>query len=988
MNLKTILLTFLVCTIHFLSAQPFIGQREVLNFSKQTYNAGTQNWNIRQDSYGRLYFANNEGVLRYDGNYWKITPLPNKTIVWSIEFGKDNRLYVGGQDEMGFFSPDKNGNLAYSSLKNLLEEQDQKFADIWHIIQSAEGVFFQSNAKLFRYHNNKIAVYQPWTSWLFLGVDGNRVIAHDEGKGLLAYQSGTWETLIEKKSLPNSFYITSIMPLGKYSLLTTAKNGLFILSGNKLTSFTVKGDGFDNSQNFTGATRLDEDNYLIGTYNNGIYHINKEGIVIEHLGKPEGLQNNNIRSLFTDQYHNIWIGTSNGIDFIPYNSAIKHINPALFNDGSGYAVTTFQDNLYFALSNGIYSVPLSNNNDLSHIPNKVKLNTEGLTWQLGVLNNRLLAGRVDGLYVYKNEQFTAIDRTTGYWTFQSFQQADSDYLVAGNYLGVSLFNTSGDNFIPSGVIANLNTSSRFLAVDNTAHIIWVSHPYRGVYKINRPSNTVKLYTEANGLPSTLDNHVFKVKNKILVATVKGIYEYNAAKDSFIPSPDYSDIFKGISIRYLKEDTEGNIWFIHEKSVGVVDYSGKTPAIIYLPELTGRILSGFEHIYPLNKNNIFIGGELGFYHINYELYKKNIHPLKIFISTVKAKSDSERIVFGGYHAAVNNDSWVQPKERIPTVQYRFNSFHFEYAAPFYEQQSNIEYSYYLKGFDKDWSEWTKKTEKDYTNLPSGSYTFQVKARNNLNTESTVCTYTFFISPPWYNTIWAWIIYVLLVFFMLYCTYRWQVNKLHKKQEQKLLEERKKYEEEQRNIAYQHQLALEKSERELIQLQNEKLEAEIEYKNSELASTAMNLVQKKEFLLKIKEELNKLNHQSKTGKDTIDAAELKKILKTLSEDEKLNDEWEQFSVHFNKVHSDFLITLKEKYPDLKPHELKLCAYLRMNLSSKEIANLMSISVRGVEISRYRLRKKLGIPTEVNLFQFLFDIESEKRKNDNPNEVAGSQ
>ena len=187
--------------------------------------------------------------------------------------------------------------------------------------------------------------------------------------------------------------------------------------------------------------------------------------------------------------------------------------------------------------------------------------------------------------------------------------------------------------------------------------------------------------------------------------------------------------------------------------------------------------------------------------------------------------------------------------------------------------------------------------------------------------------------------------------------------------KLLRERQKHKEEQQRLAYMHQLELEKSEKELMKLKNEKLETEIEFKNTELASTAMHLVQKEEFLLKIKEELHHLNNN---GKEKADGAELKKILRILSEEEKLNEEWEQFSVHFDKVHGDFLIRLKEKYPSLKPHELKLCAYLRMNLSSKEIARLMSISVRGVEISRYRLRKKLEIPTETNLFQFLFDLQ----------------
>jgi DNA-binding CsgD family transcriptional regulator len=276
---------------------------------------------------------------------------------------------------------------------------------------------------------------------------------------------------------------------------------------------------------------------------------------------------------------------------------------------------------------------------------------------------------------------------------------------------------------------------------------------------------------------------------------------------------------------------------------------------------------------------------------------------------------------------------------------------------YEQQINLEYSYRLKGFDKAWSDWSKKTEKDYTNLPAGNFTFEVKARNNLNNESPVTSYTFEVLPPWYLNIWSIGIYGLLLFVLLYYFYKLQAKKYSKR-----------YQEQQKELELKHQIELEKTEKELIQLKNEKLETEIEFKNSELASSAMNLVQKKEFILKIKETLQHLN---KNEKESMDSQDLKKLLRSLSEEEKLNDEWEQFSIHFNNVHGDFLIKLSEKYPTLKAHELKLCAYLRMNLTSKEIAQLMSISVRGVEISRYRLRKKLNIPTETNLFQFLFEI-----------------
>lgn len=218
---------------------------------------------------------------------------------------------------------------------------------------------------------------------------------------------------------------------------------------------------------------------------------------------------------------------------------------------------------------------------------------------------------------------------------------------------------------------------------------------------------------------------------------------------------------------------------------------------------------------------------------------------------------------------------------------------------------------------------------------------IKVRNNLGNESAITFYYFNILPPWYQTIWANIFFVILVFAVLYLFYKWQKKKFKTQQE--------KYEEEQKKLLYIHELA--KTESELVSLRNEKLEAEINFKNSELASSAMHLIKKGELLSKSKSELA----QVMKGLDNPQAiAELKKMIKSHSEDDNLDKEWEHFAKHFDKVHSDFLTALKEKHPSISPNELKLCAYLRMNLSTKEIAQLMNISVRGVEISRYRLQK----------------------------------
>ncbi len=945
------LLAFLLFSSQILG-QPFIGQREITNYEKKKYNAGTQNWQIQQDKQGRMYFANNEGVLSFDGNYWALYPLPNKTIVWSIEMA-NNKLFVGGQDEIGYLSPDDGGQLVFHSLKSLLDESDQKFADIWNIVHVGEDIFFRSISRLFKWNKGKMKVYQPSSTWFFLGKFQNKVIAHDETRGIMMYKNGNWEVFIKKQDLPENFYITSISDYTQgSSIITTSKNGLFQLTEEGIKPLTIK--GVNNNQHFTSVVKIDEFNYILGTYNNGVYLFNEKNEVIESFSKQEGLQNNNLRSLYIDKSKNIWMGLNNGISFIPFNNAIKDINPVNFGDGSGYSMAVHKNHMYFASSNGTFELPFENKKDLSYLKNDLTNISEGQTWKLGILNNQLYAGKEDGLYQIENRNAKVVDKKSGYWIFETLSNKQN-IAVTGSYEQVRLFEQKEGKLNDLGNIKSFAGSARFLAIDANNYI-WVSHPYRGVYKINLKDSSTKLYTSDQGLPSTLNNHVYKIKNKVLIATERGIFEYNEVNDRFEMSSYYKNIYGDKSVRYLKEDVLGNIWFVQDKNLGVIDLSGPKPSIVYIPELNGNILSGFENVYSYDKYNTFIGGQKGFYQINFEKYKENISPLKIFIRNVKIKGDADSVLFGGYHGDINEEQSL-PNIDNAKVAYQLNSFHFEYVSPLFEQQTNLEYSYRLKGFDKTWSDWNKKTEKDYTNLSIGYYVFEVKARNNLNNESPVTSYIFQVLPPWYFNIWSITFYGILLFILIYLLYKLQAKKYSKR-----------YQEQQKELELKHQIELEKTDKELIQLKNEKLETEIEFKNSELASSAMNLVQKKEFILKIKETLQHLN---KSEKESMDSQDLKKLLRSLSEEEKLNDEWEQFSIHFNNVHGDFLIKLSEKYPILKSHELKLSAYLRMNLTSKEIAQLMSISVRGVEISRYRLRKKLNIPTETNLFQFLFEI-----------------
>lgn len=947
----------------FIYGQNTIGLPDVINFSRQKYNGGIQNWDIKQDKNGIIYIANNEGLLSFDGKNWALYPLPNKTIVRSVEIGFDNRVYVGGQDEFGFFTPATNGKLEYHSLTSLLLQKDKSFGDVWDIISWKKNIFFRSNNKIFRLVENKMATYKAPLEWSFLGLSNGILFAHDYKSGLMNFDGNVWMPVVSKNELPANDAVTAILPVQKdTSLITTLKNGLFILTKNGISKIQSSNNSLFESERIYAAVIINEKWLALATSNSGVYITDWKGNLIQGFSRKEGLQNNNVLSILPDNQGNLWLGLDNGIDLIAYNSAIKQINAA-DQSGSGYTAAIFNNNLYLGTTNGVYYTALQSTEDLSFSKGSFLPvnNTKGQTWGLATINNQLLLGKHEGAFVIQNNTAVPLANDAGYWNFIPVSSIfPSPQIVAGNYKGVIVFDFKNGSFIPSGIIPDFNESSRFIAIDNNEDI-WVSHPYHGVYKIKKESGNyiTKAYTDKNGLPSILNNHIYKIRNEIVVATEKGIYLYNEQKDLFEQSGFYKELLGNLSIRYLKEDEAGNTWFIHDKTLGVIDVSGKKPVIITLPELNKKMLSGFEFIYPINSKNILLGGEKGFYHINYEKYKQSVLELGVKIKSVRIINQKDSLLFGGYYKEVNENQ-IQEKEKIYSLSYNWKTIRFEFASALFTHQSNLEYSFRLDGFDDNWSSWSTRTEKEYTNLPAGDYQFEVKVRNNLGNESVADVYRFTILPPWYETTWAKIVYALVACMLIYLLYLWQ--------EKRFLVQQVKYEEEQKKLKYIHDLERIKTENELVALRNDKLEAEINFKNSELASSAMHLVKKGEMLTKVKGELSQvmkhLNNEQAIN-------ELKRVIKSLSEDENIDKEWENFAKHFDKVHSDFVVSLKDKHTDITPNELKLSAYLRMNLSTKEIAQLMNISVRGVEISRYRLRKKLGISSEVSLFDYLINL-----------------
>lgn len=946
------------------STQNTIGIPNIVNYSKSIYQAGSQNWNIAQDKKGIMYFANNDGLLSFDGTFWRVYPLPNKTIVRSVAISDDNKIYVGGQKEIGYFSPGDNGELVYTSLNQLIDTKDNDFADVWNIGFLDNKVFFRATRKIFEYDGKKIVAYSS-PNWAFLGSVSGEILAYEDKQGLLKYSNGTWVPKIKYGRFPKQImFLRTALPIGKDSiLLVTLVDGLFVLHQDTLSPLITPDLKNIAPKNIGAACLLSPDRIALITNISGCIIISKEGKFIQHFTKLEGVQNNNMRAGFLDRDRNLWLGMDNGIDLVTYSNSIKNIFPDPEGRNTGYTATIYNNDLYLGVSNGVYRIRINAvNGDISYTNGTFEpiQNSDGQVWSLTDINGKLMMGHNKGGFVIEGNRAVPIDSRIGYWGFQPLSLENNNTFIAGTYNGINFYkNTEG--FHPD---TSMNfEAARFLAIGKD--IIWGAHPYKGVFSITfnaAGKPVVTPYKDTRGILSSNHNKIFKLKDRIILATDNGIFEYDDSRRDFFKADWLLKLVGNDPVSYLKEDVYGNIWFIRDRKVGVVDRSASAPKIFFIPEIDDRIVAaGFENINIIDSNNVLIAAEKGFFHINYSQYKKNRQQIHAFVRKVQSSSDRDNgLIYGGYN----------PLSYEPSIEHKFNALHFESSSTLYGQEQNTEYSYYLAGFDDSWSAWTKKRERDYTNLPAGHYTFKVKCRNNFDNESPVASFSFTILPPWYQTWWAYLIYIIAGFGILYLLYKYQQKKYKKQQQRKLQEQQRKYDEEQKQLQMQHQLEIQESEKQIVELRNEKLQAEIQHKNSELASSTMNLLRKKEMLSKLREDLVHYKETPEADKST---KEFQKIVKVIDKELDQAEEWEQFAIHFDSVHSNFLKKLKDQFPDLTVSDLKMAAYLRLNLSSKEIAQLLNISIRGVETSRYRLRKKLGLANEDNLFDHLIKVTS---------------
>lgn len=960
------LLTFLFLTAALSSQNSNIGIPFTANFSNETYQAGTQNWDIEQHPNGFLFFANNDGLLQFDGNNWQTFPLPNQTVVRSLHIDKSGKIYVGGQGEFGYFAPNDSGQLVYHSLLATIPETDRQFSDVWEIIPFQGRIYFNASFKVYEYTDEGTKVYEDGKIE-FLGKGNNRLFIGNES-GLKEIKDGNIIAVPRGEIMATCTIVDVVAGESNQLIFATKNNGLFELNQQNLQVKTHQGATFLKENQLYCAIAIDESSIAIGVISEGLLIMDKSGQFLYHLNKQNGLQDNNVLSLFADRDKNLWLGLNNGIDQVFIHAPFSQIIPNKQQEGTAYTAQIFNNQIYFGTSQGLYRQdwrayfdPLQQNNF------QLLKKSAGQVWSANSFNQQLFIGHHEGGFVIKNQQLQKISPENGVWTFLQLKN-HPNYLIAGTYEGLELYHQKNGDWQFVKRYESFKESCRILAQDQTGNI-WVAHPYRGLFKVTIAADltlsNVKFYDKKEGHPC---KNINVINDEIFFTGEDGVFKYNEEQDTFLHYQAFEDLIgKGKGIIGFFEDEEGNIWYTTAQETGVLKIEDKGLSKSFskevYPTLQQKLVRGFEFIYPYDEHNVFFGAEKGFIHFNPSKENKNAMDKALTANIVKVESISNNkdstLLFGQYHGIASKSMSIFPNE--------LNAFRFSYTAPSFPILGNISYSTKLEGFDQQWSEWTNKTTKEYTNLNAGDYRFLVKVKSARNQIGEIASYAFSIKAPWYASTFAILAYLSLVL-MLLIGLIFIPKKRFQRKLNLLKSKQANLEIQQAEQAKEHQKVVTKSAKEISSLKNKNLETEIIHKNRELALTTMHLVQRKELILKLQEPLAQILRKT-TDKTAI--TEIKRINKLLKEDAEQEDSWDQFAHHFDLVHVNFLQRIREQYPQLTANDRKLCAYLRMNLSTKEIAPLMNISIRGVEVARYRLRKKIDLDSATNLTEFMLSV-----------------
>jgi DNA-binding CsgD family transcriptional regulator len=946
---------YLLLTLIFISVSS-IGQEFtpiVTQFTKKDYNASNQNWSIGQGRNGIMYFGNNQGLLEFDGSLWQTHKMPGNKTVRSLMVDKNNRIYVGSFEEFGYYERNRNGQLGYKSLSAKLKNYLMQNDEIWTILNQDGTLIFQSFTSYFTFKDGEVKGYRCPYTFLFFNIYNHNIFTHTDqyGLSLLDMKNNTFVPV--KNSLLKSPVISVLNYDKERALLVTKSDGFFLYDGTTVSRFVTNADEELKKAEINRAVISPDGLIVLGTILNGVTAINKQGVKLWTLNTSNVLQNNTVLGMYCDRDNNLWLALDKGITLLQLNSSIRYIHAFNPSVGSIYSLSYTAPNLFIGTNQGLYRAELSpDKKSISHLQLEPKI--KGQVWSIDKFDNQQICGNNETTFDVSEKGASFLSPVKGGICIKRGYIHGKEVLVQGTYTQLCIYEKVNGKWTFSHVVGNFVNPIRYIEIDYTG-TIWASHLHQGLYAIQLDTDLKKI--EHISTYNSLDQkhnypiNVFSINNRVVFTDNNAFYTYDDIQKKIIP---YTELNKSLGyfshayrVCHFKADL---YWFIHDGESALVQVKpGDTKLLdeVQYALFLNQTVDDYQNVVPISDEECIFTLEngLALYHMD-KLQRKPVATALQLKSIQASDAESKETVF-----------LPLSSKMTPTTPFKRNNLLFTVFFPQYSNLNNLNFRYKLQGLDKVWSETTTSSQKSYSYLPHGEYKLNVEVLTKSGIKLSETSYSFEVEPPFYLSLAAKILYAFLIILLgvgiyLYLHHLFQVKKekIHREQEEIRRKE------------------IEKREQQIIALQKEKLESELTVKSKELAESTMTIIKKNEILVTIKEEV--INQKNALGSQYPNKY-YDKLIRLLDENLSSEDDWAIFQTNFDRIHENFFRNLHITYPELTSNDLRFCAYLRLNLSSKDIAHLMNISLKGVEVGRYRIRKKIGLLSTKSLTEFMIEF-----------------
>lgn len=800
------------------------GSYLIRNYSSKEHGGNAQIFDVTQDGRGLMYFGNQKGVLEYDGVSWNTIYVgEDEKKVMCVFRDREGKVLIGADGDFGRLEADSTGQITFSSWLN--SSGVDSIGIVLRIVETEDELILRAGNSIVVLENNKLKFrIETETQPMAIAQIDDRIFVGQSEKGLYELKNGEL-TLVPKGEFFADKLIINILKLNDKVIVVTSSKGLFELALNGQITPLKKLENYKVLSAYS-----DENSLFLGTYGHGVLVLNRDFQIISEVGLEKGIADASVKCQYLDREGNFWIGTNIGISKISLNEPVLSYSKETGLNSGVESIGRFKDKLHFATQNGVYVFE----NRKIHKIEGIEKDCYGVrTFVFNSDTLMFVAGLSDVMTVDVKGKVTIIEKGGPYDFLRS--PLNPNEVIVLHYDGISKLRYKNGIFEEVNYLTEIGNSAPFNFIIDEDGTIWVgtlnSYSY-GVYKghvnmFEQENPVFEHFGQEEGLPKGA-SYLFKHEGVLYIATDGGLYEF--INNQFTLSNkfgfDFSDNQHGL--HRINSDPEGNIWMIIFDLENNYQYgfSKKTPEGYIWNSLPFKRYSNeiVHSIYHDLDGITWLGGPAGL--LRYDRSSKLAYndPFSVHIRSVKF---GDELLYGGTTYA---------KEQL-SIKLNYSSnkaLGFEFSSTsFIDEQNNL-YSYWMEGQDDEWSEWSNRTMKEY-NLSAGNYVFHVKTKNIYGNISAETTFQITILPPWYQTVWAYLLYVVLLLALVYGVIRLSLYRVRQKniQLERVVEERtqevvvQKVEAEKQRDEAEKQKKIADHQKELVEEKNREIVDSINY-----------------------------------------------------------------------------------------------------------------------------------------------------------------